>query len=126
MKWVKFLPLFLLCLFASCAGVSQYDTSSSSPSYIEVKNNGWSDIVVYEVVEGTNDKVRVTDVGAFRSARHLLFNMGTSNTYFLIHEIGGQEYVIPFPWAYQLNTRIEMTVENNLALSTFSVFSLDR
>lgn len=125
MKWVKLLPLFLLGILASCAGYSKYDMPSRTPSYIEVKNNGWSDIVVYEVTQNSTQKSRLVSVGSFHSERHVLPDLGTSDVYFLIHNIGGQDYVIQFPWSYQPNVRVELTVENNTALSTFTVHHLD-
>src|SRR5262245_6621055 len=109
----------------ACAPLAQ----ASGPAGMEagktellVENNNWQDMALYVIRSGT--RVRVGTVSSFARARIPLSDavIGSGEIQLLADPIGSSRRFLSEPIIVQPGQRVQFRLENNLAVSSYSVW----
>lgn len=114
-----------------CAGGRSLETGDvedaqlapAGDASVTVHNNNWADVDVYAVRNGT--RTRLGSVTTAASARFLLpgtLLTGAPTLQLLIDPIGSRSGYITQPLLVGPGKRVDLQVENNLSLTSYSIF----
>ncbi|HET9984537.1 MAG TPA: hypothetical protein VFQ38_13155 [Longimicrobiales bacterium] len=114
-----------------CAGGGSLQTGDAEDAQlapagdasVTVHNNNWADVDVYAVRNGT--RTRLGSVATAASARFLLSGTlltGAPTLQLLIDPIGSRAGYITQPLLVSPGQRVDLNVENNLSLTSYSIF----
>jgi len=115
------------CVVAACAGAGLDLEKDGLPAaarevVVEVENSNWADIVVYAVRNGSRTRLgMVPSMGRERFVLPSSVITAASNVQLVVDPIGGRPYVFP-PVIVERGQRVELRLENNLNLSSISVW----
>jgi len=116
------------CAAPACAGAGLGVAEDGVPEVarqvvVEVENYNWADIVVYAVRGGHRTRLgMVTSMGRERFVLPSAVITATTNVQLIADPIGGgAPYVFP-PVIVERGQRVELRLENNLGLSSVSVW----
>lgn len=123
--WPARAALLGLVLAAACSPRRRLTPSDAAPveqAVLEVKNNSWSDLVIY--IERDGFRTRFMMVTAGRSASQeippsLIGSTGTLRV--IVHRIGKDDTYVSPVVSLRTGFTVELTVEQNLAGSTVAV-----
>ncbi len=116
------------CAAPACAGAGLGAAEDGVPApprqvFVDVENYNWADIVVYAVRNGARTRLgMVTSMGRERFALPSSVVMASPSLQLVADPIGGgAPYVFPAV-TVQRGQRVEVRLENNLGLSSVSVW----
>jgi hypothetical protein len=104
-------------------GVEDAQPAPSGDASVMVHNNNWADVDVYAVRDGTRTRLgSVTTAGSARFALPGALLAGASRFQLLVDPIGSRVGYVTQPLLVGPGQRIDLNVENNLNLTSYSIF----
>lgn len=123
-RWTAALALLLVAASLSACGLRsrQGPASGRQEVRVQVTNNNWSQVVVYAMRDGT--RWRLGEVSTMRTRTFPLdrsMQMGAGGMEILVDPLGSSEAYLTDRITVNPGETIVLHVENNLALSNYSV-----
>jgi hypothetical protein len=121
----KWFSAILLCVAASCASLQSSGTSHTTNSYIEVDNGGWSDVVVYALINGSTIRTRIGDVSSLSVRRiDLSSSFNDRDVTFVVHQIAGHDYALE-PVHLTTEEVVRLHVTNALNMTYIGIWKIE-
>lgn len=118
-------PLVAVLLAAGCANArpATGPQPAETKTTVQVTNHNWSDMVVYAVHNGLRVRLgMVTSMSSRRMAVPRNLALATGDFRLAVDPIGSSQGFVTQPLQIRPGSRIEFNIQNNLPISSYSVW----